>query len=75
MQMVVMGDDGPVKAGPHHSLDCPLCLVVTAPPVHDLAADFAQPQPLGLALRPVVAARIAALVGAPLPARGPPARV
>lgn len=74
MQMVVIDDEGPVKAGPHHALDCPLCLVAAAPPLH-LAVDFAQPQPLGLAVQPLVAARIAALVGAPLPARGPPARV
>ena len=75
MQMVVIDDDGLAKTGPHHTLDCPLCLVVTAPPLHQLAPDFAPPPPQGLALRPVVAARIAALVGAPLPARGPPANV
>lgn len=73
MQVVMVDDDGQVVPGHHHVLDCPLCLVVTTPPVHPLA-QVALPQPLAVALQPVVAARIAARVGAPLPPRGPPAR-
>lgn len=74
MQMVMLDDSGEPIAGPHHALDCPLCLSVITPPVHS-SPHLTQPQPLGHALQPVVAARIAALVGAPLPPRGPPARV
>lgn len=68
--VVVEGDEG-LAAAPHHSLDCPLCLAVTPPPAH-VSPSWAQPQPLGRALHPIVSARIAALVGAPLPPRGPP---
>ena len=64
-------DDG----GPHdllkHTLDCPLCAGLSAPPpVHQLAA--AAPVPLSHVLRPIVAAHLAWLTAAPLPARGPP---
>ena len=74
MQMVVLDDEGELVAGAHHSLDCPLCLSITTPPVYS-TPHLTPPQPLGHALQPVAAARIAALVGAPLPPRGPPARV
>ncbi|MCT9811706.1 DUF2946 family protein [Acidovorax sp. Be4] len=75
MKMIVVGDDGQqVTANGQHSLDCPLCLSANAPPPQQTAQLFAQPQPLGRALQPVVSARIAALVGAPLPPRGPPTR-
>lgn len=74
MQVVMLDEDGQAVPGPHHSLDCPLCLAITTPPVYEYQ-HVAQPQPLGLALQPIVAARIAALVGAPLPPRGPPALV
>ncbi|MET1115767.1 MAG: DUF2946 family protein [Comamonas sp.] len=73
MQMVGLGGDG-AAAGSPHALDCTLCLVLIPPPA-PLALHLAQPQPLGRALQPVVSARIAALVGAPLPPRGPPALV
>ncbi|GAB2481097.1 hypothetical protein GCM10027082_34930 [Comamonas humi] len=72
MQVVVLDDADQAAPGPHHSLDCPLCLAVTPPPCAPVV-QATQPQPLGLALHPVVSARIAALVGAPLPPRGPPA--
>lgn len=74
MQVIMLDEDGQAVAGPHHSLDCPLCLGITTPPAYQYQ-HVAQPQPLGLALQPIVAARIAALVGAPLPPRGPPALV
>ena len=57
--------------GLDHGLDCPMCLAVVLPPGHAVVPS-AQPQPLGRALQPIVSARIAALVGAPLPPRGPP---
>ena len=74
MQVIVLDEDGQSAPGPHHSLDCPLCLTITPPPTYS-SKHLEQPQPLGLALHPVVSARIAALVGAPLPPRGPPAHV
>ena len=63
-------DDG---AMPHHgALDCPLCLSGLAPPpIGGVTADVRHP--LRHALLPARAAHIAALVGAPLPPRGPPA--
>lgn len=71
VKLVVVGEDGQAAPVGHHSLDCPMCLPVMVPaPVFSL--DAAMPHPLAHALRPVAAAHIAALVGAPLPARGPP---
>lgn len=71
MKLIVMGDDGNWVDVDHHTLDCPLCLVANMPPPATQTLPEL-PQPLGHALQPIVAARIAALVGAPLPARGPP---
>ncbi len=72
MKLVTLSDDG----GEVHAsagLDCPLCASVSPPlPLFDFS--FAQPSPLAHALRPVVAAHIAALTSPPLPSRGPPAR-
>jgi hypothetical protein len=71
MKVVLVGDDGdPVEIG-QHTLDCSLCLAATLPLAHPRVA-LGNPQPLAHALEPIVAARIAALVGAPLPPRGPP---
>jgi hypothetical protein len=70
-KLVVLDDDGNQAAQNHHTLDCALCLQFSAPPSVCLTA-FTHPQPLAHALRPVVAATLAALVGAPLPPRGPP---
>ncbi len=71
-KLIVLNDDGD-QAAPqnHHALDCPLCLQFSAPPSISMTA-ITHPQPLAHALRPVVAATLAALVGAPLPPRGPP---
>lgn len=71
VKLVAVGGEEGQAVSPHHSLDCPLCLAVTPPPAH-VSPSWAQPQPLGRALQPIVSARIAALVGAPLPPRGPP---
>ncbi len=66
------GNDGAAAPGGlHHTLDCALCLPGGAPPPVRVWA-LSAPAPLPHALLPVEAARIAALVGAPLPARGPP---
>lgn len=74
-KLVVIGDEGTdaMEVG-HHSLDCPLCLHFSVPAAYPPAAIH-HPQPLAHALQPVVAATIAAMVGAPLPARGPPTLV
>jgi hypothetical protein len=54
------------------TIHCPLCVMASAPPppTQTLAVSA---QPLFLAVQAIPAARIAALTGAPLPARGPPA--
>jgi hypothetical protein len=67
---VVFTDGQPAEAG-QHTLDCSLCLPGAVPaPVISVTLDV--PQPLAHALKPLIAAHIAALVGAPLPPRGPP---
>ncbi|MOA04796.1 hypothetical protein D3C78_1243670 [compost metagenome] len=72
MKMIVVDDNGPQgTADAHHALDCPLCLGATAPPP-STAQHAPQAQPLGLALHPVISARIATFRGASLPPRGPP---
>ena len=69
-KLAVQGDDGAAQSQ-GHSLDCALCLSLDAPPPRaPRLSTYAQP--LGHALALIPAARIAALTGAPLPARGPP---
>jgi len=70
MKLLVKSDDGK-QASVGHTLDCPLCATVGAPPPAIVQAT--EPiQPLSYALQPLPAAHIAALTAAPLPARGPP---
>ena len=70
MKLLVKSDDG-TQVSVGHTLDCPLCATVGAPP--PVIAQQAVPaQPLSYALQPLPAAHIAALTAAPLPARGPP---
>lgn len=71
VKLVVVDDDGKAQAAVHHGLDCPLCLAMGLPPSADVPT-LPQPSPLAHALHPIIRARIAALVGAPLPPRGPP---
>ena len=71
MKVVVLGDDGQAVEAGQHTLDCSLCLATTVPPPEARMAS-GMPRPLADALAPEVAGHIAALVGAPLPARGPP---
>lgn len=72
VHLVVVGDDGQADAAGHHTLDCSLCLNATTPPSAQWPAGDG-PQPLAQAPRPAVTTHTAALVGAPLPPRGPPA--
>lgn len=71
MKVVIKTDDGAQELGAAH-LDCPMCMPLVAPPPVAPAAAVPPPSPLAYALRPIVAARIAAATAAPLPARGPP---
>lgn len=71
MKMVTDGEDGNA-AQPSASMDCPLCAPMITPPVPQ-ARTFEPPSALAQALQLLPAARLAALTGAPLPPRGPPA--
>lgn len=66
-------DDGDASPAPgHHTLQCPMCLPA-ALPVQAMVLRRDPPEPLAPALQPRAAAHLAALAGAPLPPRGPPA--
>ena len=71
IKLLVKTDDG-VQEAPGHTLDCPLCAQVSAPPPTS-QAQAPVVHPLAHALRPIPAAHIAARTAAPLPPRGPPA--
>jgi len=70
MKLLVKTDDG-AKELSGHTLDCPLCATVSAPPPV-VRLSVVPPQPLAHALQPIAAAHIAGRTAAPLPARGPP---
>jgi hypothetical protein len=71
MKVLVKTDDGSKEVS-SHTMDCPLCASLSAPP--PVARWVAEPvQPLAYVMRSIPAARIASLTGAPPPARGPPA--
>lgn len=72
IKLLVHTDDG-AKEVPSHTLDCPLCHHVAAPPPRARVGS-AQPHSLAHALRPIPAAHIAVRTAAPLPPRGPPYR-
>ena len=69
---VVVDADGQVITASQQSLDCPLCLPVVGPPP---ASFVSLPAPAVTFSAPVhfSPSRYFAPVGAPLPARGPPA--
>jgi hypothetical protein len=69
---VLVKTDGSSPAVSSHTLDCPLCATLSAPPPA-MRQTAEPPQPLAHVQRAMPAARMAALTGAPLPARGPPA--
>ncbi len=71
MKLIVKSADGGETVS-SHTLDCPQCLALgTPPPAQPRVSE--PPPALAHALRPTVAATLAALTRAPLPARGPPA--
>lgn len=72
MKVLLKADDGSSQEVATKTLDCPLCATVGAPPpVTRLNAEPVQP--LAYVMQGIPAAHIAALTGAPPPARGPPA--
>jgi hypothetical protein len=73
MKVIVVDKNGDIVEAGQHTLDCAMCLPASLPAAA-VASQVAQPQPLAHALTPIEEARIAALVGAPLPPRGPPSR-
>ena len=70
VKLVVKTDDG-AQDMPSHTLDCPLCVHIGAPPPI-LQTRLPEVHPLAHALLPIPAAHIAARTAAPLPPRGPP---
>jgi hypothetical protein len=70
IKLLVKTDDG-AKELSSHTLDCPLCAHVGAPPPA-MQAKLDVPHPLAHALLPIPSAHIAARTAAPLPPRGPP---
>ena len=71
MKLIVKSADGGETIS-SHTLDCPQCLGAGTPPPAQPRVSETHPA-LAHALRPVIAATLAALTRAPLPARGPPA--
>jgi hypothetical protein len=71
VKLVVVGDDDSEQATSSAASACPLCQTVAPPPVLALVPSAVVP-PLAHAATPAVIARLHALAGAPLPARGPP---
>jgi hypothetical protein len=70
MKLVVQSDDDAAVSS--HTLDCPLCASISAPPPV-FNTTLTQPSPLAHVMQPLAAAHIAALTAPPLPSRGPPA--
>ena len=70
MKLIVKNADGTAQER-GHTLDCPLCATVAAPPPA-LTPVVVAPSPLAHALQSLPAAHIAARTAAPLPPRGPP---
>jgi hypothetical protein len=70
-KVLVANDDGsPAVAS--HTLHCPLCAGVGAPPPV-VSVKFDPVQPLAYVLQPIASTHIASATAAPMPARGPPA--
>lgn len=72
MKLQVQTDDGS-QGVLSSAMDCPLCVLNTAPPPPAANVAVAPVQALAYALQSIPAARLAYLTAAPLPARGPPA--
>lgn len=55
-----------------HLLDCSMCLAASLPADFPQTSVYAAPHALSYATRSIPAARLASIVAAPMPARGPP---
>lgn len=64
-------DDAGSSSHEDRAAHCPLCMPAGVPP-SVVACDASPVWPLAHVRRPIPAARLASLGGAPLPARGPP---
>lgn len=71
VKLIIKTDDGEHVMGTSH-WDCAMCLPFSAPPPTVEVARTEPPMELAHALKPMVAAHIASIAAAPLPARGPP---
>ncbi len=71
MKVLIQDASGDVTEMGHHTLDCPLCAVMNAPPPTPVAC-VAPPHLLSHVLLPTEAARVAARLGAAWQARAPP---
>ena len=71
MKVLVKADDGSTRELTPSAMDCPLCVLASAPPPV-VQVQVAPPCPLAFALQSIPSAHIAARTAAPLPARGPP---
>lgn len=71
LKLMALEEGGQADLQASHTLDCALCLPAMVPPPPTVVV-MTEAQPLAHALKPAVQAHIAALVGAPLPPRGPP---
>ncbi len=69
----LVAHEGGVPQGADHAAHCPLCLPGGAPPAVAFEWDAGRVPPLAPVRRSIPAARLASLIGAPLPPRGPPA--
>lgn len=75
VKLVQKADDRPDGANPrlaNHTLDCPLCMALGAPPPVHAAGALAPTLALRHVLRSASLAPWVANAAAPLPARGPP---
>ncbi len=71
MKLLVKSSDDSKASAISHTLDCPLCASIAAPPpASKVSAEPAQP--LAYEAASIPPAPIAARTAAPLPARGPP---
>ena len=72
MKVLAVGDDGKASSS-SHTLDCPLCASLSAPPPMEMAV-FALAAPLAFALPLALAETVFSANATPPPARGPPVR-
>lgn len=71
-KMISMNGDPDSGQSKTNTLDCPLCVASVLPPALPDTSDWLTQHALSYATRSIPAARLAAIVSAPLPARGPP---